>query len=454
MTSSARNLTTSALTSTKAEVRKKALADVKKLDAAEAVPLLIGALGTKNLDVQADLVKALLGFKDAALPHLVSALTHPTWVIRRQASTIIARMGDRMLARFLDLIPKNEEDVDYWMVRTLSLMGGEAVTTLVRCFDHASPKISLAAVRAAGNVREPAIVETLLPLLEHPEWAMRKAAFDSLCSTVDLNPAALAAALPKASDEARFWIVKLMGQRHDPKLVGPLLAVLAKDSTEIRLEAIRALAQIDAPEARRALIDALRAPAWILRKAAADALWEQGSGAAAELRQASKADDEHTRYWSVKLLGQTETRAAFPTILERLQDAEPSVRAAACAALGKLGDRRALAPLMTALNDPAEDVRSAAVIALGQIGEERESARTAPKPMGIPAHLQPENLEPCPHCHKKVFNQFAFCPFCLGKLKESCGTCGRTLSVQWKGCPDCGAALASPANKTGKHGKN
>jgi len=53
-----------------------------------------------------------------------------------------------------------------------------------------------------------------------------------------------------------------------------------------------------------------------------------------------------------------------------------------------------------------------------------------------------------------VFNQFAFCPFCLGKLKESCGTCGRTLSVQWKGCPDCGAALASPANKTGKHGKN
>ena len=49
-------------------------------------------------------------------------------------------------------VPDNEEDVDYWMVQTLSHMGSEAVQYLVKVFKHPNQKIKIAAIRAAQNI--------------------------------------------------------------------------------------------------------------------------------------------------------------------------------------------------------------------------------------------------------------------------------------------------------------
>ena len=132
--------------SEKAELRKVALSEVKNLTPEEALPILISSLESKNNDVLADISKVLLSFKDEALPYLISALGSDSWHVRQGASFALGKLGANSLNKLMAMVPENEEDVDYWMVQTLSHMGSEAVQYLVKVFKHPNQKIKIAAI--------------------------------------------------------------------------------------------------------------------------------------------------------------------------------------------------------------------------------------------------------------------------------------------------------------------
>ncbi len=205
---------------------------------------------------------------------------------------------------------------------------------------------------------------------------------------------------------------------------------------ESKLEAIKALAMIETPEAHKLLVGYLAHKAWIIRKTAADSIWAQGLGASEDLISAANSPNIDARYWSVKLLGQTNQPEMYEEILKCLDDPQASVRSAACQALGSLGDKRGIPALMSVLNDESEEVRTASLISLSQIGEKEELVRTS-----LPAHVRKENMLPCPNCGKMVGKRFSFCPFCLGHLQNTCSNCGRAVEPGWKGCPDCGTPI-------------
>lgn len=430
-----------ALLSEVSEKRKKAIGEIRRLAPDIALPLLIRSLGERNQDVLADLSKAFLSFKDAALPYLVQAMSGDTWPVRKAASLMIGSLGDGSLKKFLELIPQNEEDVDFWMVQTLSIMGGEAIPYLIRAFRHPNEKICLAALRAAGNVADARVVPGLLNLLEDNNWPIRKAAYDSLEKVHHLAPNAVLEALKSAPNEAKYWVIKLVASRGNRELLPVFIDIIGRDPVESKLEAIRAIARIETKDAHRVLIDLLADKTWIIRKTAADAIWEQGLGVSDELLSAVAATNEDTRYWSVKLLGQSNEPKVIPSLLECLHDPAPAVRVAACQALGTLGDKRALAPLMALLADANEDVRTQAVLAISQIGDKDDKTLQQPS---IPRHLLAENMTDCPACGKLVGKTFTFCPFCLGHLALTCRKCGRNLEIGWKGCPNCGEPVAAP----------
>ncbi|MDD3147693.1 MAG: HEAT repeat domain-containing protein, partial [Candidatus Riflebacteria bacterium] len=202
--------------SEKSDIRKVALAELKTLTAEEALPILTDLLNCKNDDVLADVSKAMVAYKDDCLPYLVKALTSDSWNLRKGASAALAKLGPGSLNKLMAMVPENEEDVDYWMVQTLGNMGGEAVQYLVRIFKHSNLKIRLAAIRAAQNINDPRMVVSLLHLLEEQNWPVRKAAYDSLEKIYTCNQQAVASALENSSDEAKFWIIKLLAQRATP----------------------------------------------------------------------------------------------------------------------------------------------------------------------------------------------------------------------------------------------
>lgn len=423
----------------KAEVRKQVLAEVKALPSEEAIPILIAGLESKNNDVLRDICKTLISYNDEALPYLVKALSDENWHVRQGASYALGKLGPSSLNKLMEMVPQNEEDVDYWMVQTLSHMGPDAVQYLVKVFKHPNQKIRIAAIRAAQNIEDPRMVLALLPLLGEQAWPVRKAAYDTLEKIYTCNSNAVVEALDKSSEEARFWIIKLLGQNPSPDMVSKFARIIESSPMESKIEAIKALAMIETNEAHKLLVSYLAHKSWIIRKTAADSIWLQGLGASDELISAAKDQNVDARYWSVKLLGQTQEPGVFEEIVKCLEDSQSSVRSASCHALGNLGDKRALAPLMTMLNDESEDVRTAAVIALGQIGD--KDAELANKP-SIPVHLSGENTVVCSHCGKSVGKDFTFCPFCLEQLKPStCRSCGKQLEPGWKGCPYCGTKI-------------
>jgi HEAT repeat protein len=59
-------------------------------------------------------------------------------------------------------------------------MGGSAVEPLVRIFDRPEPEVVLEAVRCLGSSAEMSLLETLLPLVSHPDWAVRAEAIQVL----------------------------------------------------------------------------------------------------------------------------------------------------------------------------------------------------------------------------------------------------------------------------------
>lgn len=425
------------LASEKAETRKKALTKIKQIPAKEALPTLIALLDKNNDDILADLTKAIASYKDTALPFLVEALTSDSWSARKSASRILGKLGTNSLKKLMEMIPDNEEDVDYWMVQTLSNMGGEAIQYLVRMFKHPNNKIRLAAIRSAQNVEDARMVSALLHLLEDSCWPVRKAAYDSLEKIYRKDQQAVADALQTSSDEAKFWIIKLLSQQANEQLTHDFAKIVDCGPMESKLEAIKALAMIETPEAHKILVGYLAHKAWIVRKTAADAIWTQGLGVSDELISAIRGANVDARYWSVKILGQSQEPEVISEVVKSLKDSHSSVRRAACNALGTLADKRALAPLMGLLNDESEEVRTSAILAISQIGEKDEGYS---KP-SLPPHLRQENTCACPNCGKLVGKNFAFCPFCLGHLKNACRNCGRAIEPNWKGCPDCGSHL-------------
>jgi HEAT repeat protein len=214
------------IASEKSDVRKAALAEIKNWSPTEALPLLVDLLDRKNDDVLADMSKTMLSFKDEALPYLVKALTDESWAVRRAASQILGKLGASALNKLMEMIPENEEDVDYWMGQTLGNMGGEAVQYLVRVFRHQNQKIRLAAIRAAQNIEDPRMVVALLHLLDEQSWPIRKAAYDSLERVYRANQSAVIEALASSSEEAKFWIIKLLAQEPNPELTGKFVKIV------------------------------------------------------------------------------------------------------------------------------------------------------------------------------------------------------------------------------------
>jgi HEAT repeat protein len=127
--------------------------------------------------------------------------------------------------------------------------------------------------------------------------------------------------------------------------LGPLMTALAAPSPQARAHAAYGIAEMESKEGQ------------------AEAL--------GRLMQAVKDDDAGVREAVVKALGEIENPEAVPALLAALRDKESAVRAAAAWALGEIEDPRAVEPLMRTLWDPEADVRSQAAWALGELEDPR-----------------------------------------------------------------------------------
>ena len=192
----------------------------------------------------------------------------------------------------------------------------------------------------------------------------------------------LATALTGASSLVRSSAAEALGRIGSRQAVGPLIAAFKSEpvprrparrsGTKARLDvhtaAATALAQIGAPAAEP-LTAALEQLDDGQRRSARDVLVKIGSSAVGPLIVALQESD--AKVLAAEALGRIgDTRAAEP-LIAAVADGHSPVRLAATKALGRIGDERAVPPLVALLGARRGDERRAAIDALGQIGDAR-----------------------------------------------------------------------------------
>jgi len=183
------------------------------------------------------------------------------------------------------------------------------------------------------RARELSLIEPLVrALCQSDNVGLRNAALDVLEELGEEAAPALIAALPRAPENARKFVVEALGEAGGPLVIFELKQAALSSDVNLAGEAIEALARIGGPEADAVIRSRLRASDPFLRLAALEAL----------NRRDAQMDWEELE----------------PLIEDRM------LRRVAIAALGRTARPEALDPLFRALDDPALSTVGAAATAI------------------------------------------------------------------------------------------
>lgn len=279
----------------------------------------------------------------------------------------------------------------------------QAVSPLIATLQDADPGVRAAAVRALGEIQDPAAIAALAQALQNDAnpavremaaWALgqiedaaavtalgnalrtdreasvRKQAAWALGQIEDARAVdALSAALRDQNLEVRRMVVWALGQIEDAKAVAPLAQVLRTDAdAELRERAAWALGQIEDATGLDALGAALRDQSLEVRRMVVWAMGQiEDARSAPLLIPALRDSDVEVRRQVAWALGQIQNPSAVDALVAALRDTDPKVRAMAAWALGEIQNARAADGLAAALKDENVDVRKNAAWALGEL---------------------------------------------------------------------------------------
>ena len=271
------------------------------------------------------------------VPRLVARERHGTEEVRKATRAELARIGGHGLQPLLEALRDEKELAQQrvavsvlgdlgnkgaaaplvLMARTEPSKDARHIGTLAESLER---EVRVDALVAAGRLADPRVLGDVLPLVDHPEIAMREAATYTI------------------------------GRTGDKRAVPALLKALGDRRPSVQTLACLGLAQID---------DARVTPALI-----------------ATLRDARK--DDATRGACAYALGARRATAGVPALLGALADNRGEAQRLAAWSLGQLGDGKALGPLVRAYFARAGRSADELVWAIGRVS----GAGVAPAPRG------------------------------------------------------------------------
>jgi HEAT repeat protein len=293
------------------------------------IPLLVGALGSKEATIRREVISALAEIGAPAVPELSAALAKAKTTTHVNAIlAAVAAIGPSAAPAVSDVQGKlddGDSDVRWHAARALASIGAGAdgaVPALVKLLGDTEPRVRWHAAHALGKIPAAgkSAVEALIKAISDPDPHVRRAA-----------------------------VVALRTLKPDPEKTLPLLIKLL-DSSEPQV-----VAQV------------------------LDTLAESGEKAVPFLQKA--LEDEKGRYWACLVIGEIgpPAKATVPGLTRATADKLPEVRMQAFHALAAMGSDAspAVNEMVKALDDPVQPVRVEAAYALGSLGSAGKEALAA-----------------------------------------------------------------------------
>ncbi|MGQ9854271.1 MAG: HEAT repeat domain-containing protein [Candidatus Oleimicrobiaceae bacterium] len=367
-----------ALSDEEAGVRCAAARALADIGHPRAIEPLVGALGDTDEQVHEAASQALVRFGSVATPALIRALEYERnktplrtiiltlgkigdpvalpYLVKHLASSYFAVRGAAITA----LKPYGAAFVPY-LQEMLAVNESDITELMTNAADAGNPSVQVRAINALGSLEDHRAVPLLKKLVVGDNQEVAEAAQEAL---VKIGCAAW----------GRCGALMLLGEVGDRTLVPVVEKALKDDSTNVRLEAVRALGKF-ANEDIIALLGqtALTDPDPYIRTEALRVIRWSGISCPSAVDAALSAlsdPDWQVCTQAARLLGNIREERAIPALVGALRHANWTVRQSAEDALRNFGDK-AVAALIEALAGDDWVVRLRAARALGEIGDPR-----------------------------------------------------------------------------------
>ena len=314
---------------------------------------------------------ALAEMGQSAIHSLFECLAHPE--AGDPAKEVLAGLlNDRTLPQFVEQLKSPERKVQQGVIEILRDSRRYDVRILLTYLGQAEmPKAQLESVLAA-RVDELS-PENLITILPDFERDARSVVYRLLESCADASVATHAAAL---MTHREWWIrqhvAKLLGRIPGPVSEEALASTLGDANRSVRLETVKALANLRSVNAIPSLVKVLRDGDVTVQAAAIDALIKiHDVSAVPFLIDVLQDESEQARRGAVEVLNEVATTEAIKDLVAALRDKDWWVRVRAADALGTIGGERVVEAILGLLDDDDVHLRRYAVEILNQVPDGR-----------------------------------------------------------------------------------
>jgi HEAT repeat protein len=307
-----------------------------------------------------------------AVVPLIDLLEDEDESVCRSAVAALGKIKDKSAIPAL-IEASNTKNIDLmnYIIYHLSFFGVYAVDKLIESLNHESRLIRMCAAATLGGIEDKKAVEPLINSLKDDDSCVRKEATDALGMIEDLRAVKpLIEALNDKSDMVVEGAIQALSRIGDTTATEPLLLLLDSKNPEIRKNAAYALGNIKDTKAIEPLINLLdkeRDPG--IRKAVASSLGKLNDPRVIKplIKLLDKTNDPDTRKAIARALGGIKDPEVTEPLIKLLDDNERDTQWAAVHALRKVGDVRALKPLKNFMKDKDERMKEHTEEAIAKI---------------------------------------------------------------------------------------
>ncbi|PKK90520.1 MAG: hypothetical protein CVV64_09150 [Candidatus Wallbacteria bacterium HGW-Wallbacteria-1] len=336
------------------------------------INLLIKDLKSDDPEKVAKAEQSLLKInKDSVIEILVARLGDPSWKIRKKASEILGRIGSRALRELEKACWDENEDVRYWSIRTISVIG--SVDSLIPILKHKEKDTRYYVVTELGAMESDRAVQALVQCLGDPSWSIRRQASDCLEAMGKrilpiLKKAFTANLGPSGNDDISHWSIKIIARLLGPDAIESLCKAMKSDNKNLRFYAVTAITDSEGTSAIPPLIAALEDSSWIVRRQASEGLISFGETAIPYLKQAFKKGGADLKYWSIKIWSRLIGSRAAEEFIPILRSENEDMRYYALEALGEVMNEDLIPVVVERLADPSWIIRKLSAQILESMG--------------------------------------------------------------------------------------
>jgi class 3 adenylate cyclase len=298
---------------------------------------------------------------------IIGMLCDKAWHKREAAAKALLEWGPEISPLVLDHLNEKKHDQFYWLLYVLGQLGDEkSLAAVKQILHHRDAELRGYAIRAVSAHRQIENARTLYPLLNDPNWAIRKLVFEQLLGFGEQILDDLRKIINTPSKLPNHSVIALFVKIGQDKIIEELRKIYHDGGFALRYSVISALGELATSLAIDFLINGLADGSWAIRQLAAEQLLKLGPKVFEKLTSAFSRSDSLIRYDIIKILVELLGDKAMPLIQRLLSATEQEHRLLAIENLARLKSDDATATLLLCLADPDRIVSDYAADCLSQ----------------------------------------------------------------------------------------